>query len=185
MQSVQRGWLVKECVRQFAQMGLTSPPPANAKAPEFWTAFEQTVSAAQAEKAGQSCIGMAVVNDKPLRYAGRLSYEGSRTDFVDVQSLLVRTASIAYSLASVTKKYGRWSTGSGSPALLQPDGTYLAKGVSATQHGMSAAYTWDIRFKILAEMPGEYIGIGGYIQEAHAESRFSGELDSITLSQVK
>ena len=113
----------------------------------------------------------------PRKYSGRLYYEESN-DYLDIKTFIVRREEIAFSLASVTQEHKRWEADSGRPAILQADGSYLAKQIQARQNGVSAP-PWDIVFHIPKEL-GEFIEVYGTMLEKGSYSyKFSGELEEI------
>ena len=109
------------------------------------------------------------------RYKGKLFYTGSN-DYLDITALIIRPDEIGFSLASVSE-LGRWEAESGKVALLQPDGSYLAKGVKASQQRTAASNPWDIVFRIEHEVPGEAVEISGELWDV-GECPFEGELDA-------
>lgn len=112
------------------------------------------------------------------RYQGRLHYDGSSTDYIDVQSFIVRERDIGYSLDSVSQAYGRWAAESGKPAVLREDQTFVAEGVWASQLGVRSGCPWKITFTIEDEVAGETIELSGSIEEAGEVGSFYGELSA-------
>ncbi len=110
------------------------------------------------------------------RYQGRLYYDDSAAGHIDVQSFILRESEIGYSLESVGQVHGRWTAESGKAALLQDDGTFLAREVCASKLGVKASSAWKITFKIEEEVIGETVEVSGSIEEAGEVSTFSGEL---------
>ena len=110
-------------------------------------------------------------------YHGRLHYDDSAVDYIDVQSFIVRESEIGYSLDSVGQIHGRWTAESGKPAALQRDGTFLAKDVLASKLGVKASSAWKITFKIEEETIGETVEVSGSIEEAGEVNSFYGELN--------
>ena len=113
---------------------------------------------------------------KLRRYFGKLYYHTH--DHVDVSTLIVRENEIAFALASVTKEHGRWEAESGKAAVLQVDGSYLAKQVQGMKNGVLAALPWDIAFRIEHEELGEQIELSGEIREGGKAYPFEGELNA-------
>ena len=110
------------------------------------------------------------------RYSGKLYYDDN--DHLDVLAFIVRDNEIAFSLASVTQEHGRWDAESGRTAILQPDGSYLAKQVQAHKSGVTAAFPWDITFHITHEDFGKAIEVSGTLIESGKPYEFEGELDA-------
>lgn len=110
------------------------------------------------------------------RYKGKLFYTGSN-DYLDIAALIIRPDEISFSLASVSE-LGRWEAESGKVALLQPDGSYLAKGVKASQQRTAASIPWDIVFRIESEELGRVVELTGSVWERASEGPFEGELDA-------
>ena len=107
------------------------------------------------------------------RYQGKLFFDA--VDHLDVSALILRDREIGFSLACVTKAHGRWVAESGTVAVLQPDGRYLAKGERASQQGVAASNPWDIVFQVDFEDPGKVIEISGSLHDA-GDWTFEGEL---------
>jgi hypothetical protein len=113
----------------------------------------------------------------PRRYAGRLTYDDGQ-NHIDVDALIVRENEIAYNLASVSKRHGRWIAASNRPAHLQPSGSYLATCVPASKMGVNANPPWTISFTIEEELLGSSIELSGYIAEGSEQSSFYGVLEA-------
>jgi hypothetical protein len=113
------------------------------------------------------------------RYTGKLYYDYEGNDHLDVSAFIVRDKEIAFSLASVTQEHGRWDAESGRPAILQPDGSYLAQQVQAHKSGVTAEFPWDITFHIAYEDLGNNIEVSGTLVEGGEPYEFGGYLDAI------
>lgn len=111
---------------------------------------------------------------KARRYSGKLYY--NETEHLDITAFIIREAEIGFSLTSVTQEHGRWVAESGKPALLQPNGSYLAQEVNASKNGTPASHPWDIVFCIEHEESGQYIEVSGELREAGEIYEFEGEL---------
>ena len=109
-------------------------------------------------------------------YSGRLYYDGN--EYLDVLAFIVRDKEIAFSLASVTQEHGRWDAESGRTAILQPDGSYLARQVQAHNGGVAADFPWDITFHITYEDLAKTIKVSGTLVEGEEPYEFEGELDA-------
>lgn len=115
---------------------------------------------------------------KPKRYSGKLYYD-DQIAHVEITEFIIRGSEIGFSLSSVTQEHGRRVAESGKPALLRPDGSYLAQNVHASQSGTSASDPWDIVFRIKHEEIGQYIEISGELHEAGEIYEFEGELEAV------
>jgi len=109
------------------------------------------------------------------RYRGRLLYDGS-PEYLEVESFIVRTTAIAYSLASVSQVHGKWVAESGKPAVLQTNGHFLVKNVFASRLGVRSTSAWTIEFVIESEDIGKTIEVSGSIEEGGEVGPFYGEL---------
>jgi hypothetical protein len=107
-------------------------------------------------------------------YSGKLYYNESRTDHLDVARFIVRERDIGFELASVGKTHGSWKTTEGATALLEADSTYLAPATIAERQGVKSS-KWRIVFRI-TDQTTESITVHGEICEGGEESSFSGEL---------
>ncbi|MDV6345036.1 hypothetical protein [Nitrosomonas sp. Is37] len=115
---------------------------------------------------------------KPKQYSGKLYYD-DLIAHVEIIAFIIRESEIGFSLASVTSEHGRWVAESGEPALLQPDGSYLAQNVYASSNGTRASDPWDIVFRIKHKEIGQYIEISGELHEGGEIYEFGGELEAV------
>ena len=110
------------------------------------------------------------------RYFGKLYYNGLSEDFLDIENFIIRESEIGFSLASVTQEHGRWEAESGKPALIQSDGSYVAKNVNATKNSVPVSHPWDIVFRIEGVNIGHDIKVSGELRENGETYEFEGEL---------
>lgn len=115
---------------------------------------------------------------KLRRYSGKLYYE-DQIAHVDITKFIIRESEIGFSLASVTQEDGRWEANLAEPALLQPDGSYLAQNVLARKNNINADDRWEIVFRIEREEIGQSVKISGELHEAGEIYKFEGELEAI------
>lgn len=115
----------------------------------------------------------------PRRYSGKLYYEGSDIEHLDVTEFIIRDKEIGFSVASVTIEHGRWEAETGKPAILQPDESYLSKQVLAKKSNVIASCPWDIVFRVHHEDPGSCIEVSGEVVEGVNRCPFEGELTGV------
>jgi hypothetical protein len=111
------------------------------------------------------------------QYSGKLYYLDS-AEYLDISALIVRDAEISFAMVSVIDD-GRWEAASGTIAKAQPDGTYVAHGVTLSNGVHSES--WDIRLRIDYEGANQPIELSGDISRGALSYKFSGELEPITV----
>ena len=109
------------------------------------------------------------------RYSGELYYNVLPGRLI-ITNFIIRENEIGFSLVSATGEHGRWEAESGKPALIQSDGSYVAKNVNATNNGETLSHPWDIVFRIEDENIGHDIEVSGELRENGETYEFEGEL---------
>lgn len=113
------------------------------------------------------------------RYSGQLYYSEPGPDHMDFPTLIVRDSALVFVVASVTADHGRWEVDAGKHAELQPDGSYLARDIWATQDGVRCSDPWTIRLRVVEEVEDEFICLKGEITEGGQTGYFDGELEAV------
>jgi hypothetical protein len=107
-------------------------------------------------------------------FSGRLYYDDDTKEHLDVSSFILRDKEVAFSLASVSIEHGRWDVS--GIALLQDDGSYVAKRLLASKMKVSADNPWDIVFRADV-IEKDLLLVEGYILEGGNRFEFEGELE--------